>query len=79
LTSSGASPPRVIKVKDHLRARVDGDECYIRVDKKAKTTGVFHVALCKQSYAENSGQKPRAIKGGKLQMSAAEIRDQVGH
>ena len=45
--------------KDHLRARVDGGECYIRADKKARTAGVFHVALCKQSYAETSGQKPR--------------------
>ena len=47
----------MIKVKGHLRARVDGDECYIRVDKKARTAGVFHVALCKQSYADTSGSR----------------------
>ena len=75
LSQCSPARARVIKVKGHLRARVDGDECYIRVDKKARTAGVFHVALCKQSYADTSGQKPRAIKGkGTLQMSAAEIQ-----
>ena len=70
-----SAAPRVNKVKDHLRARADEIECYIRVDKKARTAGMFHVALCKQSYAETSGQKPRAIKGkGTLQMPAAEIK-----
>ena len=74
-----SAAPRVIKVKDHLRARVDEIECYIRVDKKARTAGMFHVALCKQSYAENSGQKPRAMKGkGALQMSAADIKLAIG-
>jgi len=74
-----SAAPRVIKVKDHLHARVDEIECYIRVDKKARTAGMFHVALCKQSYAENSGQKPRAMKGkGALQMSAAEIKLAIG-
>ena len=51
-----SAAPRVIKVKDHLHARVDEIECYIRVDKKARTAGVFHVALCKQSYARGKGR-----------------------
>ena len=71
-TSAGRLGRRASRVFFH--ARVDEIECYIRVDKKARTAGMFHVALCKQSYAENSGQKPRAraMKGkGALQMSAA--------
>ena len=39
---------------------------------------VLHVALCKQSYADTSGQKPRAIKGaGGRQLSSAEIKSAI--
>jgi hypothetical protein len=39
---------------------------------------VFHAALCKQSYAGTSEQKPRAIKvKGARQMSAAEIKSAI--
>ena len=46
---------------------------YGRIDKKART-GAFHVAICKQSYADAGGERPRAMKGGKRTMTAAEIK-----
>ena len=73
----------MIKVKGHLRARarVDGDECYyIRVDKKARTAGVFHVTSKNLRATPRLRGRSRVNQGkGALQMSAAEIKHQVGH
>ena len=50
----------------------------IRMDKKARTTGVFHVALCKQSYADTPGAEAACNQGGGVrQKSTAEIKSAI--
>ena len=62
-----------IKINAMLPAVLDGQACFIRIDKKHKKGAEFTVGVCKHGRDQSGGEKVRATKRQK--MALADIKN----